>query len=84
MPFFIQAWTERAKGLTGDVKDLKKRKRTEAGGGIENQIGQVEANENDAKKKKAMDPSSKLSAFAFHKNWSVIGGSYFDVKLFYI
>ncbi|XP_019723126.1 WD repeat and HMG-box DNA-binding protein 1 isoform X1 [Hippocampus comes] len=62
------AWTERAKGLTGDVKDLKKRKRTEAGGGIENEIGQLEANENDAKKKKAMDPSSKLSAFAFHKD----------------
>ncbi|XP_077419891.1 WD repeat and HMG-box DNA-binding protein 1 isoform X2 [Vanacampus margaritifer] len=62
------AWTERAKGPAGDLMDLKKRKRTEAGGGVENENGQAEAEENNAKKKKTLDPSSKLSAFAFHKN----------------
>ncbi|XP_078110102.1 WD repeat and HMG-box DNA-binding protein 1 isoform X2 [Sander vitreus] len=59
-------WTERAKGQTGDAADLKKRKR--AGGGAENDNGQVEADENSSKKKKSLDPSSKLSAFAFNKN----------------
>ncbi|XP_061560011.1 WD repeat and HMG-box DNA-binding protein 1 isoform X2 [Phycodurus eques] len=61
------AWTEQAKGPAGDVMDLKKRKRTKAGGGVENEIGQAEADENNAKKKKVVDPS-KLSAFAFQKN----------------
>ncbi|XP_029284627.1 WD repeat and HMG-box DNA-binding protein 1 isoform X2 [Cottoperca gobio] len=60
------SWTERAKGQTGDAEDLKKRKR--AGGGAENENGQAEADENSAKKKKSLDPSSKLSAFAFNKN----------------
>ncbi|XP_037104010.1 WD repeat and HMG-box DNA-binding protein 1 isoform X2 [Syngnathus acus] len=62
------ALTERAKGPADDVMDLKKRKRSEPGGSVENEIGQAEAKENNAKKKKAMDPSSKLSAFAFHKS----------------
>ncbi|XP_042346867.1 WD repeat and HMG-box DNA-binding protein 1 isoform X2 [Plectropomus leopardus] len=61
------SWTERAKGQTGDAADLKKRKRAE-GGGAENENGQAEADENSAKKKKSLDPSSKLSAFAFNKN----------------
>ncbi|XP_034385599.1 WD repeat and HMG-box DNA-binding protein 1 isoform X2 [Cyclopterus lumpus] len=63
------SWTERAKGQTGD--DLKKRKRGggdggggDGGGGD----GQAEADENSAKKKKSLDPSAKLSAFAFNKN----------------
>ncbi|KAK2919879.1 WD repeat and HMG-box DNA-binding protein 1 [Channa argus] len=63
------SWTERAKGQTGDAADLKKRKRAEGGGGdSENETGQSEADENGAKKKKPLDPSSKLSAFAFNKN----------------
>ncbi|XP_070763353.1 WD repeat and HMG-box DNA-binding protein 1 [Enoplosus armatus] len=61
------SWTERAKGQTGDAADLKKRKRAE-GGGAENENGRAEADENSAKKKKSLDPSSKLSAFAFNKN----------------
>ncbi|XP_044212022.1 WD repeat and HMG-box DNA-binding protein 1 [Thunnus albacares] len=66
------SWTERAKGQTGDAADLKKRKREGGGGGgggdAENENGQTEADENSAKKKKSLDPSSKLSAFAFNKN----------------
>ncbi|CAJ1050041.1 WD repeat and HMG-box DNA-binding protein 1 isoform X2 [Xyrichtys novacula] len=71
------SWTERAKGQRGDAADLKKRKRAEGGGGGggaggegggENENGHAEADENSAKKKKALDPSSKLSAFAFNKN----------------
>ncbi|XP_045889351.1 WD repeat and HMG-box DNA-binding protein 1 [Micropterus dolomieu] len=64
------SWTERAKGQTGDAADLKKRKRAGGGGGggAENENGQAEADENSAKKKKSLDPSSKLSAFAFNKN----------------
>ncbi|XP_059215735.1 WD repeat and HMG-box DNA-binding protein 1 [Centropristis striata] len=62
------SWTERAKGQTGDAADLKKRKRAEGGGEAENENGQAEADENIAKKKKSLDPSSKLSAFAFNKN----------------
>ena len=65
--FLVQSWTERAKGQTGDAADLKKRKRAE-GGGAENENGQAEADENSAKKKKSLDPSSKLAAFAFTKN----------------
>ncbi|XP_033493769.1 WD repeat and HMG-box DNA-binding protein 1 isoform X1 [Epinephelus lanceolatus] len=61
------SWTERAKGQSGDAADLKKRKRAE-GGGAENENGQAEADENSAKKKKSLDPSSKLLAFAFNKN----------------
>ncbi|KAM6950607.1 WD repeat and HMG-box DNA-binding protein 1 isoform 1-T2 [Lycodopsis pacificus] len=63
------SWTERAKGQTGDA-DLKKRKRAEGGGGGGNEHGhgQAEADENSAKKKKSLDPSAKLSAFAFNKN----------------
>uniref|UniRef100_A0A3Q3IZJ8 WD repeat and HMG-box DNA-binding protein 1 n=1 Tax=Monopterus albus TaxID=43700 RepID=A0A3Q3IZJ8_MONAL len=59
-------WTERAKGHTGDAAELKKRKRVE-GGDVENENGQAEADENNAKKKKSLDPSSKLSAFAFNR-----------------
>ncbi|XP_056269240.1 WD repeat and HMG-box DNA-binding protein 1 isoform X2 [Pseudoliparis swirei] len=55
------SWTERAKGQTGD--DLKKRKR--GGGGVGDETGPAEADENSAKKKKSLDPSAKLSAFAF-------------------
>ncbi|XP_053199787.1 WD repeat and HMG-box DNA-binding protein 1 [Scomber japonicus] len=67
------SWTERAKGHTGDA-DLKKRKRDggeEGGEGVgdaENENGQTGADENSAKKKKSVDPSSRLSAFAFNKN----------------
>lgn len=71
-PVFVQSWTERAKGQTGDAADLKKRKRAkeeeEERGGVENENGQAEADETSAKKKKSLDPSSKLSAFAFNKN----------------
>ncbi|KAM9860393.1 WD repeat and HMG-box DNA-binding protein 1 [Aulostomus maculatus] len=59
------SWTERAKGQTGDAADLKKRKRAEAGG-VDAENGG--ADENSAKKKKALDPSSKLSEFAFNKS----------------
>lgn len=60
-------WTERAKGVSGEAADLKKRKRGEEGGqGDED--GQNEAEENSARKKKTLDPSAKLSAFAFNKN----------------
>uniref|UniRef100_A0A7N6FCA7 WD repeat and HMG-box DNA-binding protein 1 n=1 Tax=Anabas testudineus TaxID=64144 RepID=A0A7N6FCA7_ANATE len=63
------SWTERAKGQTGDAADLKKRKRAEGGGReAEDENGRTEADENSAKKKKSLDPSSKLSAFAFNKN----------------
>ncbi|MEQ2191610.1 hypothetical protein XENOCAPTIV_031014 [Xenoophorus captivus] len=55
----FQAWTERAKGQTGDAADVRKRKRAEGGGGAEKET--VESDENDAKKKKSLDPSSKLS-----------------------
>ncbi|KAM4744117.1 WD repeat and HMG-box DNA-binding protein 1 [Anableps anableps] len=58
------SWTERAKGQTGDAADVKKRKRAE--GGAENET--AESDENNARKKSSLDPSSKLSAFAFHKN----------------
>uniref|UniRef100_A0A7N8XMS3 WD repeat and HMG-box DNA-binding protein 1 n=1 Tax=Mastacembelus armatus TaxID=205130 RepID=A0A7N8XMS3_9TELE len=63
-------WTERAKGQTGDPADLKKRKRAGGGGGegLDNENGQADADENSAKKKKSVDPSSKLSAFAFNKS----------------
>ncbi|XP_039982137.1 WD repeat and HMG-box DNA-binding protein 1 isoform X2 [Xiphias gladius] len=60
--------TERAKGQTGDAADLKKRKRAEGEGGAGNEHGKAEADESTAKKKKSLDPSSKLSAFAFNKN----------------
>lgn len=65
-----QTWTERAKGQPGDATaaDLKKRKR--AGGGAEEDGYAVApgAHESGAKKKKAVDPSSKLAAFAFGKD----------------
>uniref|UniRef100_A0A3B4V191 WD repeat and HMG-box DNA-binding protein 1 n=1 Tax=Seriola dumerili TaxID=41447 RepID=A0A3B4V191_SERDU len=61
------SWTNRAKGQTGDAADLKKRKRGGGGDG-ENENGQTKVDENSAKKKKSLDPSSKLSAFAFNKN----------------
>ncbi|XP_028257816.1 WD repeat and HMG-box DNA-binding protein 1 [Parambassis ranga] len=60
------SWTERAKGQSGDAADLKKRKRAEGGDGVENE--KAEDDENRARKKKPVDPSSKLSAFAFNKN----------------
>ncbi|XP_014877029.1 WD repeat and HMG-box DNA-binding protein 1 [Poecilia latipinna] len=54
-------WTERAKGQSGDAADVKKRKRAE------NKA--VESDESNARKKSSsLDPSSKLSAFAFSKN----------------
>ncbi|KAM8876791.1 WD repeat and HMG-box DNA-binding protein 1 [Synchiropus picturatus] len=58
------SWTERAKGQTGD--DAKKRKR--ADGDVEKEQDLMAADENSAKKKKPLDPSSKLSAFAFSQN----------------
>uniref|UniRef100_A0A6Q2XHE8 WD repeat and HMG-box DNA-binding protein 1 n=1 Tax=Esox lucius TaxID=8010 RepID=A0A6Q2XHE8_ESOLU len=57
------SWTERAKG---DEGDLKKRKRAEESQGDDN--GQNHSDENSAKKKKPLDTSAKLSAFAFSKN----------------
>uniref|UniRef100_A0A673ZR66 WD repeat and HMG-box DNA-binding protein 1 n=1 Tax=Salmo trutta TaxID=8032 RepID=A0A673ZR66_SALTR len=61
------SWTERAKGQSGDVADMKKRKRgEEESRGDEN--GQSDADETSAKKKKPLDTSAKLSAFAFNKN----------------
>lgn len=64
--FFLlfQSLTEKAKGQSGDGAEVKKRKRAEGEGEDE----PAEADENDAKKKKPLDPSSKLSAFAFNKN----------------
>uniref|UniRef100_A0A3P8RJ40 WD repeat and HMG-box DNA-binding protein 1 n=1 Tax=Amphiprion percula TaxID=161767 RepID=A0A3P8RJ40_AMPPE len=62
------SWTERAKGQSGDAADVKKRKRAEGGEDVENKNENTEADENSAKKKKSLDPSSKLSAFAFNKN----------------
>uniref|UniRef100_A0A3Q1EC10 WD repeat and HMG-box DNA-binding protein 1 n=1 Tax=Acanthochromis polyacanthus TaxID=80966 RepID=A0A3Q1EC10_9TELE len=64
------SWTERAKGQSGDAADVKKRKRAEEEGGedVENKNENTEADENSARKKKSLDPSSKLSAFAFNKN----------------
>uniref|UniRef100_A0A8D3DPI5 WD repeat and HMG-box DNA-binding protein 1 n=1 Tax=Scophthalmus maximus TaxID=52904 RepID=A0A8D3DPI5_SCOMX len=63
------SWTERAKGQSGDAADLKKRKRGGEGGeDVEKETGPTGADENIAKKKKSLDPSSKLSAFAFNKN----------------
>ncbi|XP_013874087.1 WD repeat and HMG-box DNA-binding protein 1 [Austrofundulus limnaeus] len=59
------SWTERAKGQSGDAAaEMKKRKRADGGGDNET----AQADENNAKKKKPLDPSSKLSAFAFNKN----------------
>lgn len=69
--FFTQSWTERAKGLTADAADLKKRKRAEGGtvGALENESEPTEGDESSAKKKKSLDSgSSKLSAFAYTKN----------------
>lgn len=65
--FLHQSWTERAKGQTGDAADLKKRKRTERAA-EDHQNDLAEVAESCAKKKKSLDPSSKLSAFAFNKN----------------
>ncbi|XP_053366329.1 WD repeat and HMG-box DNA-binding protein 1 [Clarias gariepinus] len=59
-------WTEKAKGPTREGADLKKRKRDEE---VKNDVdGQVDADESSAKKKKPLDTSAKLSAFAFDKN----------------
>ncbi|XP_036398840.1 WD repeat and HMG-box DNA-binding protein 1 [Megalops cyprinoides] len=62
------SWTERAKGgQSREVAELKKRKREE-----ESEEGKVneqnETEESSTKKKKALDTSAKLSAFAFNKN----------------
>lgn len=62
------SWTERAKGQSGDAADLKKRKRAEGGEGLENENEKAEADESSAKKKSSLDPSSKLSVFAFNQN----------------
>lgn len=69
--FPTQSWTERAKGLTADAADLKKRKRAEGGraAAMENEREQTEDDESGAKKKRLFDSgSSKLSAFAYTKN----------------
>lgn len=68
--FATQSWTERAKGPAGDAADLRKRKRAEggAGGGADCEDGRADAEESGAKKKKPLDTSSKLSAFAFNKS----------------
>lgn len=61
--FPFQKWTEKAKGSTGEGADLRKRKREN------NEVdAQVDTDENGAKKKKPLDTSAKLSAFAFNKN----------------
>lgn len=62
----LQKWTEKAKGSTGEGADLKKRKRDDEGNNEAD--GQVDTDENSAKKKKPSDTSTKLSAFAFNKN----------------
>uniref|UniRef100_H3DN87 WD repeat and HMG-box DNA-binding protein 1 n=1 Tax=Tetraodon nigroviridis TaxID=99883 RepID=H3DN87_TETNG len=63
------SWTERAKGLTADAADLKKRKRAEGAAAGENENELTEGDEGSAKKKKPLDSgSSKLSAFAYSKN----------------
>ncbi|XP_030580800.1 WD repeat and HMG-box DNA-binding protein 1 isoform X1 [Archocentrus centrarchus] len=62
------SWTERAKGQAGEAADLKKRKRAEGGEALEGEQEKAEADENSAKKKKSLDPSSKLSAFAFNQS----------------
>uniref|UniRef100_A0AAX7T7D7 WD repeat and HMG-box DNA-binding protein 1 n=1 Tax=Astatotilapia calliptera TaxID=8154 RepID=A0AAX7T7D7_ASTCA len=62
------SWTERAKGQSGDAADLKKRKRAEGGEGLESENEKAEADESSAKKKSSLDPSSKLSVFAFNQN----------------
>jgi hypothetical protein len=66
--FFVQTWTERAKGQSEDVADMKKRKRGEGETSRGDKNGQSEADETSAKKKKPLDTSAKLSAFAFNKN----------------
>ncbi|XP_017282210.1 WD repeat and HMG-box DNA-binding protein 1 [Kryptolebias marmoratus] len=60
------SWTERAKGQGGDPAELTKKKRKRAEGGGEKEA--AEGGDADAKKKKSLDHSSKLSAFAFNKN----------------
>ncbi|XP_035991832.1 WD repeat and HMG-box DNA-binding protein 1 [Fundulus heteroclitus] len=60
-----RSWTERAKGQTGDAADVRKRKR--ADGGAEDETAESDS-ESSSRKKKALDASSKLSAFAFNKN----------------
>ncbi|XP_036448689.1 WD repeat and HMG-box DNA-binding protein 1 isoform X1 [Colossoma macropomum] len=60
-------WTERAKGGSGEVADLKKRKREEEEENKE-MDGEMEVDENSAKKKKPLNTSAKLSAFAFNKD----------------
>ncbi|XP_015206147.2 WD repeat and HMG-box DNA-binding protein 1 [Lepisosteus oculatus] len=63
------SWTERAKGgNSGDLAELKKRKRMEGETGEEQVRGEKESNENSAKKKKPLDASAKLSAFAFDRS----------------
>lgn len=62
--FPFQKWTEKAKGSAGEGE--KKRKRDEEGNNAAG--GQVDTDENSAKKKKPLDTSAKLSAFAFNKN----------------
>uniref|UniRef100_A0A3Q0T1J3 WD repeat and HMG-box DNA-binding protein 1 n=1 Tax=Amphilophus citrinellus TaxID=61819 RepID=A0A3Q0T1J3_AMPCI len=62
------SWTERAKGQAGEAADLKKRKRAEGGEALEGEHEKAEADENSSKKKKSLDPSSKLSAFAFNQS----------------
>lgn len=57
---FIQNWTERAKGDS----DPKKRKREDEAGQVDEHM---ETDEGSAKKKKPLDTSAKLSAFAFNK-----------------
>lgn len=69
--FSSQSWSERAKGLTADGNDLRKRKRAEGGtaGETEKEGEVTEGDESSAKKKKSLGSgSSKLSAFAYAKD----------------
>ncbi|XP_076151713.1 WD repeat and HMG-box DNA-binding protein 1 [Alosa pseudoharengus] len=59
------SWTERAKGEVGEVK---KRKREEEENVREEGEERAEQQEVSAKKKKPLDTSAKLSAFAFNKD----------------
>lgn len=60
-------WTEKAKGSAVDGAEMKKRKRDEEEK-KESDERQAETNEKSAKKKKTLDSTAKLSAFAFNKD----------------
>ncbi|CAL8379256.1 unnamed protein product [Arctogadus glacialis] len=62
------SWTERAKGQSAEAGDPKKRKRVAEAGEGDGEESRAKADENIAKKKKSLDTTAKLSAFAFNKN----------------